>query len=291
MVELIGFIKNFSLKLWQLRWGLRCKEILNEKGIGMISIIIVSIVLVAVLTAVINLMQKDSQTNSNSYSSMTYATTIISQGANIKSGFDLMLNVKGVTPEEIVFNNTPNYGLFTGNTGGNINYPVPPIGSLDKNQLDEEMEQFGKWLYRKVKMKNVGVEDNPDYVTFLLGIDREVCKQINMLIFNEDENFLKSNINLLDFIGECNVSSGFTDMVNVLSPCEMNEIISKNENSPFQYMYAKISDILTVNNAYAFEMAGGNPFCEDTSNKIIMKEGCVKTNDNKYVYFYVLKAQ
>ncbi|MEM4638206.1 MAG: hypothetical protein QXK76_04260, partial [Candidatus Woesearchaeota archaeon] len=201
----------------------------------------------------------------------------------------------------ITFDNHPEHGLFSGI--GGIGYPVPPNESIDNSFSEIYSDIRNKWIYRKIKIHGVGTDEEADYIAILPGIKSRVCDKINKSLYGENFNensFIAVGSSIGNFLNNVNDMTGFKNLDDVIIPCDFHVNISSD-------FYVNIStiliDFLGVKKAYARTLSGGegggvpddwrpenNYLCDDTV-KMALKEGCMRTSDGYYIYFYILKEK
>ncbi|MEM4638207.1 MAG: hypothetical protein QXK76_04265 [Candidatus Woesearchaeota archaeon] len=219
----------------------------NEKGFGFITMIIVAIFLVAIITAVLSYTSKSTSVDTSSYSAQSYSSGLISQGTNLKSGFDLMMNTKLKNINEITFDASSGTGLFHPTDGGTVRQ-VPPVDALDSSLSSKAY--YGQWLFRKMKINGIGTDAGLDYAVMIVGVKASVCANINKSVYGQsaNENLIASGVTADDWAKTAASSNNYTDTDD-----------------------ANIVDLSSVT---------------DANNKT---EACAKTQDNKYVYYQVVK--
>lgn len=176
----------------------------NEHGFGFVTMIIVAIFLVAIITAVLSYTSKSTSVDTSTYSAQSYASGIISQGTNLKSGFDLMMNTKLKTINEITFDNAAGTGLFHPTDGGTVPQPVQ-MAAIDTNA-----NLPAAWLYRTASIKDVGTTAERDYIVILPGLKEAVCEQINKTLLGSSgtsSSFTSTGITANDWRGNADATN------------------------------------------------------------------------------------
>lgn len=112
----------------------------------------------------------------------TYAAALIAQARNIRAGIDMMTG-RGIPISSITFGTSGTTALFDPQYGGaEIQPPIPGARSSTTTGWVWKVDANGN---PTVKLYNVGINSNPDYVAILPNIDYETCSNINSQLNND----------------------------------------------------------------------------------------------------------
>lgn len=135
-----------------------------------ISVILLVVVLLVAIALSIALSSRSSSGNSSQQSAALYATTVISQGANIKAGYDSIASA-GQFPMTSLTLDSGTYGLYNPANNGTLRQ-YPPLAAF------VTPGNPGVLTYNtNVKLQGVG-GGNASYVLTLAGLTPSVCNHI-----------------------------------------------------------------------------------------------------------------
>ncbi|TFW09921.1 hypothetical protein E4K72_03550 [Oxalobacteraceae bacterium OM1] len=180
----------------------------RQRGFSLVA----AFILVAILMTVVAYFLAGQGVNTTSAGSVTNTargSAVITQGAYLKAGFDLMTLGGNTDVSTITFNTAAATGLFNGVTGG-VQPQLP-----DPSAFATRTAPNGTWLYKRAALTLTGVgTGGRHYAVVLTGLSRGACEQINQVLRGTTA-ILGSGQPVATWTGGAAATNDWTDTTNV----------------------------------------------------------------------------
>lgn len=184
----------------------------NQQGFAVGTILLV-VVLMAAIVGAIAMGSRSSTGDASTQTAKVNASSVIQQGINLKSSFDIMIAKGAKTIDQITFDAVAGTGVFNPTDGGGVMQTAPSAAQSAATDW-----AFSKSGGAVVKLPGMGTTAAADYLVYLANVNAAVCLEATKALYGNSATVVAAGVATAAFVAATDLT-GVAGMNNRSADC------------------------------------------------------------------------